>query len=62
MPAVHDEYTREAVSLGQNKAVIFLGHIPSEEAGMEYCAEWMKGFIKDLPIHFIPCGSSYFAF
>ncbi|WP_175552546.1 hypothetical protein [Tangfeifania diversioriginum] len=34
-------------------AVIFLGHIKSEEAGMKYCAEWLQTFVKDLPIHFI---------
>ena len=46
-------YTNDAVSQGKNKAVLFLGHIKSEEAGMEYCATWLKGFVKDIPIHFI---------
>jgi putative NIF3 family GTP cyclohydrolase 1 type 2 len=53
------EYTREAVAQGYNKAVIFLGHIPSEEAGMEYCATWLKSFIKNVPITFYTCGPSY---
>ncbi len=46
-------YANDAVSQGKNKAVIFLGHIKSEEAGMEYCTEWLKGFVKNSPIHFI---------
>jgi len=46
-------YANDAVSQGKNKAVIFLGHIKSEEAGMEYCAEWLQGFVKNTPIHFI---------
>lgn len=46
-------YANDAVSLGMNKAVVFLGHIKSEEAGMEFCAEWLSGFIHDVPIHFI---------
>ena len=46
-------YANDAVSQGQNKAVIFLGHIKSEEAGMKYAADWLKTFIKDVPIHFI---------
>lgn len=46
-------YANDAVSLGKNKAVIFLGHIKSEEAGMEYCAEWLREFVIDTPIHFI---------
>ncbi len=46
-------YTNDAVALGKSKAVIFLGHIKSEEAGMEYCAEWLKGFITGVPVVFI---------
>uniref|UniRef100_UPI0032176A35 Nif3-like dinuclear metal center hexameric protein n=1 Tax=uncultured Draconibacterium sp. TaxID=1573823 RepID=UPI0032176A35 len=46
-------YVNDAVTQGKNKAVIFLGHVKSEEAGMEYCAEWLREFIKDTPIHYI---------
>jgi putative NIF3 family GTP cyclohydrolase 1 type 2 len=46
-------YANDAVELGKSKAVIFLGHIKSEEAGMEYCAKWLATFIKGVPIHFI---------
>jgi putative NIF3 family GTP cyclohydrolase 1 type 2 len=46
-------YTNDAAALGKNKAVIFLGHIKSEEAGMEYCAEWLGTFVSGVPIHFI---------
>jgi len=56
------EYARDAVGQGRKKAVIFLGHIASEEAGMDYCAEWLKGFIKDVPVYFIESGPSYWAY
>lgn len=56
------EYARDAVSQGKKKAVIFLGHIASEQAGMEYCAEWLKGFIRDIPVSFIESGPSYWAY
>jgi putative NIF3 family GTP cyclohydrolase 1 type 2 len=56
------EYARDAVDQGKKKAVIFLGHIPSEEAGMEFCAEWIRGFIKDIPVTFIKSGSSYWSY
>lgn len=46
-------YANDAVALGKNKAVIFLGHIKSEEAGMEYCAKWLGTFVTGIPIHFI---------
>ena len=53
------EYVLDASMLGMKKAAIFTGHIPSEEYGMEYCAQWMKTFIKDLPIIYIENGSAY---
>jgi putative NIF3 family GTP cyclohydrolase 1 type 2 len=56
------EYARDAVCQGRNKAVIFIGHIPSEEYGMDYCAKWLKGFIKDIPVRFIESGPSFWAF
>jgi putative NIF3 family GTP cyclohydrolase 1 type 2 len=56
------EYARDAVTQGRKKAVIFLGHIASEESGMDYCADWLKSFIKDIPISFVESGPSYWAF
>jgi len=56
------EYVRDAVSQNRKKAIIFLGHVTSEEPGMEYCAEWLKGFIKDLPVNFVASGPSYWTY
>jgi putative NIF3 family GTP cyclohydrolase 1 type 2 len=56
------EYMRDAVLQGKNKAVVFLGHINSEEAGMDYCATWIKGFIKDVPVNFVECGPSFWSY
>jgi putative NIF3 family GTP cyclohydrolase 1 type 2 len=47
------EYAQDAIASGQKKALIVLGHVVSEQAGMKYCAEWLKGFIKEIPIEFI---------
>ena len=52
-------YANDATALGKNKAVIFLGHTKSEEAGMEYCATWLKTFIQDIPITYLENGSSF---
>lgn len=46
-------YANDAVQQGKNKAVIFLGHIKSEEAGMKYAAEWLDEFIEGVPVYFI---------
>ncbi|WP_431121214.1 Nif3-like dinuclear metal center hexameric protein [Flagellimonas flava] len=56
------EYARDAVQQGRKKAVIFIGHINSEEYGMKFCADWLGKFVKGIPIHFIECGSSYWSY
>lgn len=48
------EYAQDAIASGQKKALIVLGHVVSEQAGMKYCAEWLRGFINEVPIEFIP--------
>ena len=55
-------YANDAATLGKNKAVIFLGHTKSEEAGMDYCAQWLKSFVKDVPIHFIENKANFMTF
>jgi len=47
------EYGADAVAEGRHKALIILGHIPSEQAGMDFCARWLKGFITEVPVRFI---------
>jgi putative NIF3 family GTP cyclohydrolase 1 type 2 len=48
------EYVTDAVTEAKHKALIILGHIPSEQAGMEECARWLKGFISEVPVNFVP--------
>lgn len=48
------EYVRDAAREGKQKALILLGHVPSEEAGMKYCAEWLKTFLPGMPVEYIP--------
>jgi putative NIF3 family GTP cyclohydrolase 1 type 2 len=47
------EYAADAVSQHRNKALIVIGHIPSEQPGMEECARWLQGFVKTVPIEFV---------
>jgi len=47
------EYVADAVTEGKKKALIVIGHIPSEQAGMESCAEWMRGFLPGVKIDFV---------
>ena len=48
------EYAADAVTEGKHKALIVIGHIPSEQPGMEECTAWLKTFVKNVPIQFIP--------
>ena len=54
------QYVYDSQLQGKNKAVIFLGHALSEEAGMNYCARWLEGFIpQSIKIQYIENGSSF---
>jgi putative NIF3 family GTP cyclohydrolase 1 type 2 len=47
------EYVQDQIASGNKKALIVVGHVVSEQAGMKYCAEWLKSFIDEVPIEFI---------
>lgn len=53
------EYAQDMISSGKKKALIVLGHVVSEQAGMKYCAEWLKGFITEIPIEFVPAAEPF---
>lgn len=53
------EYVADASAQGKRKALILLGHVPSEQAGMEDCAEWVRGFVKEVPVKFVPTREPY---
>jgi putative NIF3 family GTP cyclohydrolase 1 type 2 len=52
-------YAVDAQQQGRHKALILLGHVTSEEAGMESCAAWLKTVFPNLKIQFIPAGEPY---
>jgi putative NIF3 family GTP cyclohydrolase 1 type 2 len=53
------EYVADAAAQGKRKALILMGHIPSEQAGMDNCATWLKGFIKDVKVGFVPTAEPF---
>jgi putative NIF3 family GTP cyclohydrolase 1 type 2 len=53
------EYVADAVAEGKNKALILLGHVPSEQPGMKDCAEWLKTFVNEVPVEFVPTQEPY---
>lgn len=46
-------YAQDLVSSGAKKALIVLGHVRSEMFGMRFCAEWLKGFVPEVPVNFL---------
>lgn len=55
------EYVLDAVAAGRPKAMIMLGHMMSEDHGMQEVAEWLRTFLSDVPIAFIPAGEPFSA-
>jgi len=48
------EYVADAVTEGKKKALVILGHIPSEQSGMDECTKWLKTFVNEVPVQFVP--------
>ena len=55
------EYAQDAVAAGKKKALILLGHVLSEQAGMKYCAEWLRSFVTEVPIEFVPATEPFWS-
>jgi len=55
------EYAADTITSGKKKGLIVLGHIPSEQAGMINCANWLKTFIGEIPVEFIPAPEPFWS-
>ncbi|MBY0505171.1 MAG: Nif3-like dinuclear metal center hexameric protein [Bryobacteraceae bacterium] len=53
------EYVLDASAQGKRKALILMGHVPSEQAGMENCAAWLKTFLQDVKVSFVPTAEPF---
>ena len=50
------EYVRDAQYAGMPRGLIVLGHANSEEAGMQWLAEWLRSQFAGIPVTHIPAG------
>jgi putative NIF3 family GTP cyclohydrolase 1 type 2 len=48
------EYVQDSIAAGNKKGLIVVGHVLSEQGGMILCADWLKSFIPEVPIQFVP--------
>jgi putative NIF3 family GTP cyclohydrolase 1 type 2 len=53
------EYAADATTAKTGKALIVIGHIPSEQAGMDECARWLKTFVNEVPVAFVPAKQAF---
>lgn len=53
------EYAQDTVAAGQKKGLIMLGRVLSLDPGMNVCAEWLKGFIPEVPARWLSAGDPY---
>jgi len=47
------EFARDAVSQNKKVSLIELGHLMSEQFGMEYLVDWLQPKLNGVPIYFI---------
>lgn len=54
-------YYEDWISAGKGKAMIILGSEASEEPGSGAVAAWMKSFISEVPVEWLPAGEPFWA-
>jgi putative NIF3 family GTP cyclohydrolase 1 type 2 len=53
------EYAFDANTAGQRKGLILIGHWVSEDQGMRVCADWIRTFVPEVPVAWIPAGDPF---
>jgi putative NIF3 family GTP cyclohydrolase 1 type 2 len=53
------EYAQDTVASGQKKGFIMLGRVLSEEPGMNFCTDWLKTLVPEVPVRWLPAGDPY---
>jgi putative NIF3 family GTP cyclohydrolase 1 type 2 len=48
------EYAADAITAGKLKGLIVLGHVPSEQLGMDEFARWLRPVVPEVRVDFIP--------
>lgn len=53
------EYAQDMISAGLKKGLVLLGENASVQSAMAYCAEWIKGFVTEVPVMAISVPEPY---
>jgi hypothetical protein len=49
----------DANTAGLRKGLILIGHWVSEDQGMRLCADWLRSFVPEVPVEWIPAGDPF---
>lgn len=55
------EYILDAAADGQKKGMILLGHMMSEDWGMQEVAEWLRPLVPEVTVEWVPAGEPFAA-
>ncbi len=55
------EFAMDAAAAGRPRGMIILGHMMSEDHGMREVADWLRLFLTDVPVRFVPAGEPFTA-
>jgi putative NIF3 family GTP cyclohydrolase 1 type 2 len=53
------EYCQDSIKAGNKKALIIVGHVMSEQGGMILAADWLKSFVSEVPVKFVPANEPF---
>ena len=53
------EYVQDRISCGKKKAMILVGHVVSEQAGMKMCAEWLRRLVSEVAVELIAAAEPF---
>jgi len=48
------EYCQDSISSGNKKGLVLVGHVLSEQGGMILCRDWLRGFVPEVAVDFVP--------
>jgi putative NIF3 family GTP cyclohydrolase 1 type 2 len=52
-------YAQDLAAAGRKKALVVLGHVLSEQWGMEFCADWLRPLMPETQVKFLPLIEPY---
>jgi putative NIF3 family GTP cyclohydrolase 1 type 2 len=47
-------YAADSTALGRPRGLILLGHMGTEDIGMQYVAEWIQSFVPEVSVAYLP--------